>query len=236
MLPGLSPKEQELLLTSVGSHRKIRAAMPVKVAELFDKAIKHGATKRDCANFVHFDDTGMVSRFLKLLVLVPDIKLLVDWGKSGTTIGFTTAVEIGRLDKEIQPLIAKLLLKHQLISKEVRMVIRLYFQNKNNFETCVEQVLRLRPTITTRQVYIGAILSSKLSDSLREMTQDDRNDLFKTVLKRYLPNIQNCGNRLSEERFLVVGGKIVSKELDSLEGGFEKFINDLLKKIVFESE
>ena len=69
MLPGLSPDEMRSLLLSVGSHRDNRDVLPLKVAELFDKAIKHGAKKRDCAISVHFDGTSMVSRFLKLLDL-----------------------------------------------------------------------------------------------------------------------------------------------------------------------
>lgn len=66
MLLGLTPDELRSLLLSVGSHRKNRDASPLKVAEMFDRAVKHGATIRDCADFVHFDGTAMVSRFFEI--------------------------------------------------------------------------------------------------------------------------------------------------------------------------
>lgn len=174
--------------------------------------------------------------FLKLLDLVPDIQLLVDWGKSGTTIGFTTASELARLGKDDQLTISSLLVKHQLTSGEIKKVVRIRLQTKDDIDQCVKKVLQLRPQVITREVFIGAIIFPDLKSNLSSMSQENRDKIFKKIMGKHLPTIQNCGQRLSPERFLLVGGKAVAQELNSLKGGFETYLNNCIQEVIKTNE
>ena len=77
---GLSADEYKQLLMSVGTHRGVRPITPVQVAALFKRAADAGSTPAASAEATHVS-ASMVSRFLKLLELSPDIQHLVDWGQ-----------------------------------------------------------------------------------------------------------------------------------------------------------
>jgi len=228
MLPGLSTEEYQLLLLSVGSHKKRRPASPMQIAEIFDKAIQHGATPKDCAKAVHFDGISMISRFLRLLKLVPELSLLVDWGESGVTIGFTASHELARLGADDQIIASRLILENQLTKKEVERVVRLKLKTNRPVNKCVDQILRLRPKVIKKNVYLGAIISVKLQSHLLRLSQHERDLLLKRVLQSLLPQLENYFCRLGSERVLIVGGDEVERILDSIDGGFESFINSAL--------
>src|SRR5262245_60099145 len=96
-LAALSGEERKRLLLSVGTHRRERYLSPVEVAHLFQKATRGGDTLADLAAAVQLDGTSWVARFITLLKLTPDVQHMVDWGKSGSTLAFTSAVELARL-------------------------------------------------------------------------------------------------------------------------------------------
>lgn len=230
MLPGLSTDEHKLLLLSVGSHKKRRLGSPMQIAEIFDKAIQHGATLKDCANAVYFDGTSMISRFLRLLRLVPELKLLVDWGQSGVTMGFTASHELARLEADDQIIASRLILQNQLTKKEVEKVVRLKLKTNCSVNECIDQILRLRPKVVKKNVYLGAVTFDKLQAYLLRVSQNERDLLLKQALQSRLPQLENYVCRLSSERFLIVGGDEVEKILDSIDEGFESFVNLALER------
>jgi hypothetical protein len=202
----------------------------MQIAEIFDKAIRHGASLKDCANAVHFEGTTMISRFLRLLRLVPELKLLVDWGDSGITLGFWASQELARLQADDQVIAGKLILQNQLTKKEVEKVVRLKLKTNCSISECIDQILRLRPKVITKNVYLGAVTSDNLQSHLRKISQNERDLLLKRTLQNSLPQLDNYACRLGYERFLIVGDNEVEKILDSINEGFESFINLALEE------
>ena len=91
----ISPENKRDLILSVGIHKKERPLSPVEVAELLQKLINSGTTKKEISQEIVLDLT-MISRFLRLLNLAPEIQHLIGWGGQ-SRISFSTASEIARL-------------------------------------------------------------------------------------------------------------------------------------------
>ncbi len=139
---GLSPEQTKRLLLSVGSHRGTRPFSPVEVAETLKISIDAGSKLSELASALHLDGTSMVTRFLRLLDLSPQVRDWVDWGESGSTIGFTAASELSRLsDSGEQNQLGRAALENQLKSSEVREVVQIRRRSKRPLAACGEKRL-----------------------------------------------------------------------------------------------
>ena len=96
----IEPELMRNLILSVGTHKGKRPLSPVEVAEGFQKAEKSGMTDQELADLVQLRYPTMIGRFKRLLNLSPDLRHLVDWGSSSSTISFTAASEVTRLDQD----------------------------------------------------------------------------------------------------------------------------------------
>ena len=62
---GISPEDKRDLILSVGIHKTERPLSPIEVAELLEKLISSGTTKKEISKEILLDST-MISRFLRL--------------------------------------------------------------------------------------------------------------------------------------------------------------------------
>lgn len=221
MLPGLTDDEYKKLILSVGTHRGKRLISPVEAAVLFDKAQLAGASLADCAKAVHLEGPTWIGRFLNLLRLPEDVRHLVDWGRGPGAVTFTSATEIARLDNpDDQRDAIQAALAHNLSSAEVRQLVQLRKRSGRSIAECAEGVLKMRPQIDLRQVFIGSVAEG-LRDRLRGLGQYARDELFAGVVKKIFGGLRLSG-RLGPERFTLVGGKdfssLVAAKKDVLEG------------------
>lgn len=219
------------LILSVGTHRGQRPLSPIEVAELFNIAKEEGKTNRQIADMVLFKDTTMVGRFLHLLKLSSKVKHLVDWGPTGSTISFSTAAELLRLDVAEQGAVVDAALEHSLTKSEVAQIVQIRKRSNKDIGTCIDEILKSRPQIVRKHVFVGAIFEEKTSSFLKNLKQRERDILLRKIMAEVLPGIEWSG-RLGEKRFSLVGGEHLAQQLHTLEPDFEHVINQQLSKEV----
>lgn len=207
-LPGLTADEHRDLIVSVGTHRGSRRLSPLEVAQSFARAREAGASLDECAAAVGFAGPTMVSRFLRLLELDDAVQHLVDWGASDSTVSFTAASELGRLPLGTeQAVAAEAVLEHRMRVGEVKQLIQSRLRSGKRIEDSVEVILRLRPRIERRHVFVGAIASQPLRQALERLRQAERDELLKGVLRRILPAGTHAAGRLGTDRFTIAGAE-----------------------------
>lgn len=231
MAHGLSPEEEKELILSVGTHRAGRRLTPLEVARLFQRMTAHGATLKDCAELVQFEGTTMVSRFLRLLELEPDIQHLVDWGQSGSTIAFTAATELSRLDRQEQRQAVREILENGLKSQEVKQLVQLRRRSGKSLDVCVEEIVRLRPQIERRHVILGAVTDPQLKSSLEGVLQSERDRYLQEVIRSVFSLRSGFACRLGVDRFTITADEVTGDKILAHEE-FEQELNSGLKELI----
>lgn len=231
LLQGLTPEEAKGLILSVGTHRANRSLSPLEVARLFRKAISHGASREECASFVHLSGADMVSRFLRLLDLNPFVQHATDWRQTGPTISFTSAWKLSAFANKEQEGACLEIMANQLKTKEVEQAVQLERRSGRSFAACVAEVVRMRPSIVKVHVILGAIKDHEVENWLRTQSQSQRDTLFARVLAQAYPAAKKCSGRLGTDRFTIVtndqGYTVVNPNRDN---SFEPLIIQALRK------
>ncbi len=217
MLPGLTNDEARDLVLSIGTHFGKRRLSPIEVAKLFRKALASGASNKMCAQAVGLTGPSMISRFTQLLKLSPKISYMVDWGQRGSMISFASAWRLAELSELEQELVTPQIIANQMNKEEVRQLIQLRKRSQKNVNECVNDVLRMRPTITKRYVFLGAIMEASVRTRLGEMHQVERDEIFASVIDELWGKLPNTTMHLGAERFTVATD----------ERGAERFIKDV---------
>ena len=216
MLAGLSTLELARLRMSIGygTHKKGRPYSPIEVGSLFRKARDSGASLRDCATEARIDGTG-VGRFLRILDLPHDLRHLVDWGAGKDAIGFSSAIELVRLqDLDDQRTVASSILADGLNGKEVRQVVQLRMRSKRPICTCLKEILGMRPVIERRYVFIGSVVDQNVGDALTKLTQTERDSILESGIN--LLNLQGVSGRLGKRFFTLVGNECFDASMKSI--------------------
>jgi hypothetical protein len=230
---GISTDVQKRLLLSVGSHRSTRPLSPVEVAEAVQAAVDAGTTLQEVAEFLHLEGTSVLTKFVRLLRLSPDVRHLVDWGKSESTVGFTAASEIARLaDHDGQMQLCQAGLQQQLGSAEMKQILQLHQRSHRPIADCVTEILRLRPRVQRIHVLLGAVTSPDVRQRLAALTQANRDTVLRSAVKSAFPRLEKYGCRLGSERFTITGDEEVSAELTKDGKDFEAAINVALADAV----
>ena len=218
------------LILSTGTHRSNRVLSPVEVSEGFKKLKDSGMSSREISDIVLFKDISMISKFERLLLLSPKIQHLIDWGSSSSTISFSSAAELARLDKEKdQELLSEAILKNKLSKQEVIQIIQIKRRSSKPILKCIDEIIKLRPEIERKFVFIGAIVNEHLRSILDKLTQNERNKLLLNSLNNQFQQNIHWEGRLGKDRFTLVGDEQFSQKLQNL-GNFEDAINQLLMK------
>jgi len=214
---GLKITELEALILSVGEHHLTpRPLSPVEVARMFQLALNNGATKKDCADLVHFSGTTMVSRFTSLLSLAPSIRHFVDWGISNeTNLGFSTASELSKLPKNDQEECFTAIISHHLKKTEVEEIRQIINRSDKTVSQSIHEILRARPSIKQQFVYIGTIDQPATIRALRAMNQNTRDSLLEKVL--FELEIANVRGRLAPASFSLIGGHTFREIIESVD-------------------
>jgi len=225
---GLSPEIQRDLILSVGTRRARRRLSPIEVAQAIETALASGSTIQELAAELGLHPT-MIPRFRRLLKLAPDIRHLVDWWQGKARLSFEAASHIARLasSKEQQEVV-EAALKHGLGKVETIQVVQIRERSGRAIADCIVDVLRMRPQIERRHILIGAITSEKLRVALRQMTQQERDQLLKSAVISYGPELPPWEGRLGVERFTLLGSDAFGAAAQKLPGGFEDAINAYL--------
>lgn len=203
-----------------GTHKRGRPLSPVEVGTLLRRAQSAGASLQDCAKCLMISDS-QVSRFLSVLELPADIKHLVAFGRSSDSVGFTTAVQLARVnDPDDQRVLVTAVLEQGLQMDEVRQTIQLRQRSGRTIEECLQGVLAMRPTVYRHYVFIGAVADRKVEAILGQMQQAERDAFLRSSLEAL--DFQEASGRLGEKFFTLVGderlnGKIAKQGKETIE-------------------
>ena len=237
MLTGLDAIELGRLRVSVGygTHKKGRPLSPVEVGNLVQRALTAGSTLSDCARQVRIDKTGL-ARFLRLLKLPEDLQHLVDWGSGRGILGFSCAAELVRIkDPDDVRSVANAILENSLNGKETRQVVQLLERSGRSVSKIIAEVLRMRPVVERRYVFIGSITDEILVSILEHLSQRERDVLLEAGITKL--GLVGVSGRLGPKRFTLVGsdefGTSISKiGTDYLE---ERLSEEVAKELACEA-
>jgi ParB-like chromosome segregation protein Spo0J len=179
----LAPDEVRDLITSTSTHQQTRRLSPMDVALLFRKALDGGASKSDCAEAVGFADATMVGRFLRLLDLAPRIQAMIDWGSSDASLSFTSGTELAHLPVEDQEELAPEALRHGLRTGEIKAIVQRLRRSDVSPAQALEEVLKSRPHIEQRHVFVGKFGDPATTAALSATTEDERQALLNALVR-----------------------------------------------------
>ena len=96
----------------------------------------------------------------------------------------------------------------------------------------MQEILRLRPRIQRIHVFLGAITSPKVRAGLAQLSQMQRDDMLRSLVRARFPPLAKFGCRLGANGFTITGGAEVATALSQGGKDFEATINDALAETV----
>ena len=227
----LTREEYRDLTLSIGTHRSTRRLSPIEVARLLEKALEAGATRRECAAELGVGST-QVGTFLKLLDLASGIQHFADWrGTKSASISFSTLAELSRLSPHDQVDAAKSVLRHDLTWKEVVQLVQMVDRSEQGVRECIAKVLKLRPQIETRHLFVGAITSESLQRYLESLSKSDRDRLIKQTFVRITGTDYEIKGRLGTKEFTILSQHDLPRLLNLEPDELQQTVNDLLETL-----
>ena len=183
----------------------------------------------DIAEKLYLEDSSIIGHFIRLLSLPTQVQQVIGWGSDPATISFTAAAVIARLDSsQEQSTLAKAALENQFNKSEIIQVVQIRRRTGNSIENCIKAVLDQRPVIERRYVIVGEMRSDSLKNGLKQISQQERNDLLQLALERHGPDVPYLGAKLSGEYFILVGDAHFHSAIVDLPQGFEESITEYL--------
>lgn len=229
-MTGLSPQQKEDLIVSVGTHRASRRLQPVDIALLIQKSLSAGDSLEEVSQQLSLSPR-VLGKFVSLLRLPSDVQMMIEWGSSSSTISFTAAAEIARLETAgEQRYLAEAIVKHQLSVPEVKQLVQIRKRSERSVREALEAALALRPVVETRHMIVGKIMSPELRRRLSEMTQQERDALLLAVLNQQGLGAPQHGARLGTDLLIVVCDGRYQKLLTSLSDDWEESLAQLLRQ------
>tara|TARA_B100000315_G_C14587383_1_gene593799 strand:+ start:2691 stop:3398 length:708 start_codon:yes stop_codon:yes gene_type:complete len=235
MAKSVSELKSKLIL-SVGTHQGKRPLSPVEVAKAFEFLEASGMHPKELADLVSFKGTSMIGKFKRLLLLPEEIQVWVDWGNtSGPYISFSSASLLSGLkDSRDQNQVKDSVLKYTLRKSEIQQIVEIRKKFKKSIEECIESILKLRPEVIQRYIFIGSITDKNLISRLSELSENERNATFISILSSHISLQADCSGRLGENKFSLVGDESFSEEIEKLKPDFATvvrgWIQDALTK------
>lgn len=234
MVQALSPQSRQDLILSLGTHRTERRLSPIEVARLIDTVMKSGGSFADVASLVMFDSTSTLREIHRLLAITEEIQHLIGWGRpTPSTLPMKSASQIARLRiNQDQIAAAEATLLHRFTSEEVRQLVERRLHSNDPVDECVQGVLRLRPTIERRYLFVGAITSDRICKHLEYITQSERNELFRGSLNVCFSTWPDWSGNLGASRFIVVGSAQLAEVINNSSIDLEREITACLEAAV----
>ena len=91
-------------------------------------------------------------------------------------------------------------------------------------DECVATVLKMRPYVEVRHVFIGSVLRDDIRAWLQRLSQERRNEILRGILKKRFNELHATG-RLGPERFTLVGGEELGTVVSARKDEFEQQVN-----------
>ena len=234
-MKGISAENERDLILSVGTQKTDRPLSPIEVAGLIEDAINSGTTITELSKEILLDTT-MITRFRRLLKLTPEVQHFVGWGGK-SRISFSTASEIARLKtQQEQEFVGNAALENNLSKKEVIQIVEARNRVGKSIDESVKEILNMRPRTIRRYLYIGTIRSFRVKEKLSNMSQKERDTLFKEVMTSNLIGLPSWDGLLGKERFTLIGEEDLNQKFSELQTDFASSINKHLESFLLNDE
>ena len=123
---------------------------------------------------------------------------------------------------------AEAVLAHGLTWKEVIQLTQLSDRTRKPIEDCVAAVLKLRPEVEVRHLFLGTISSKKLQNKLQALPQRRRDELLEQALQTLLGHVGDLRGRLGVANFTITGSRNPAQILNKSADEFEALLADTL--------
>lgn len=233
-MKGLSPEETRDLIISVGTHRSNRRLQPSQVSMLLNNAIESGETIGSISDQLNLSNS-VIRSFLSLSKLPENIQSLIGWGSKATSIAFSSAIEISRLDTphEMEAL-AKHILEMGLSLKDVTQIVQIYKRSDKDIDESVETVLNLQVEYEKRHLIIGEILSQETISFLGKLDIEKRNLILLNALLKYGLGVPTYGYQIQGQYFSLVVDETYYRNIISLGEDIEGIFTNILENAIEE--
>jgi hypothetical protein len=229
---GLSPEETRDLIVSVGTHRTDRRLLPYQVASFINKAQKSGESVDSISDQINISKS-VIRSFLTLLKLPEKVQSMIGWGSEATSIAFSTAVEIARLDTPLEmEILAQNVLELGLSLKDATQVVQIYKRSNGSINDAIKTVLDLQVEYEKRHLIIGEILSTETIHYLSNLNNEQRNLFFKNSLIKNGLGPPTYGHKIQGKFFIIVVDEQYYKKVISLGEGLEEKFTIILQNAV----
>ena len=186
MLKGLTEEEYALLVLSVGTHRGKRHLTPIGVAKLLDKASNNNEMK-DIVTSLELS-SGMIKKFLSLLLLPIEIQKLISFGSNRGCISFTSAFEISKIKNQEERFdLTKSALENNLNKSEVQAIVQRVNRSELSVNEALGEIMKLRPEIEHSYLFVAEIPKSI----------EENEKIIQAVIRKKLATLIGGSNILS---------------------------------------
>ena len=122
-------------------------------------------------------------------------------------------------------------MRYGMTWKEVVQVVQVSTRSGEDIGTCIDNILRLRPVVDIRHLFVGSIRSETMRANLRSTLQLDRDMLMSKVLCRLVGTKYDARGRLSDREFTILTDHDLLRLLDMSADALEEAVNSILKSV-----
>ena len=193
-LKGLTQNEMYKLKRSIGVSNKNKKAeiYPYEANEILLKAIEKGNSRKDISNYLNLTSSTMIGRTIALFRdLEPSLHKKVVYGSrrhrliKGDLIGYQQAVELSKLDLELQTKLYQLVLKERYSWGEILSIKQLLNRSDKSFEEIIKEMNERKGRTLTYQL-VENISLKDISPNIFSEKQNDRNKIFLKLMSESL--------------------------------------------------
>ena len=226
----LTPDEWRDLKLSVGTHRSKRRLNPIEVAKLIERLLNKDILYEKISEEILLS-VDMIKRFENLLELPEKYHSYISFGRKNNCIPFSTAAYIADLESETERnQLFNEIFSRKLTKNEVQQIIELKNRSNMNILNCVKEIIKDRPIIEERNMFIGRIYEEDIKSFIKDPNWNKINKIFLPFLKNLFPNVLFYSGNVSKDRFIIVtdvfGQKQIQLKSDKKGESFEEFIRN----------
>jgi len=204
---------------------------PYEVAQALEIAAK-AAPIKELAEELGFADTSTLRRIMQLAAVPEEIGSLVVWGNKSGFLSMSVASELARLDdRKLRQSALQSALQYGFTKSEARQLAQLIRRGEGDVVAAVKSVLNTRPRIERRELVLGAIVSEKVKQQVREQGTPEATKRLKLGLARVCPDVFPKSVQVTEGTFSIMLGEGDTKRLQAglPPGSIEEAITGLLE-------
>jgi len=177
------------LLNSIQVGGTNRPLTPFEVSTLIGRMIDECGSKTQVLERLPIK-SDMLEQFLKLQEIPKGYQNVIVWGTSTTEgISFTSAVRIARLkDSRDKEILSDASMMNKFSRKEIENIVALKNKTEISIEDCIEKVVKFRPVVEHRYMFIfdiDAEFVKRLSDTITPK-EESPEIILKGLISRFI--------------------------------------------------